>query len=176
MPHVIVTAPLPRAVQLERHARRCCGFLPSEGHTPCPAPGTQPDTPEAAAPPPLVLVVEDDPIIAGLILEILALEGYRVQHVGNGRAAVATVAQTPPDVILMDLMLPVMGGVDAIGVIRRTEQPALARVPIIAMSAGVNLCAAVVQLPVEGVLAKPFNIDELVALVQIQLQRAAEHG
>lgn len=117
-----------------------------------------------------VLVVEDDLIIADLIDQILKFEGFLVSHVVDGQSAVEFVHRDRPDLILMDLMLPVMSGIEASRLIKASEQAATASIPIVAMSAGVNLRAAATGLPVDGVLAKPFDIDELLATVNIHVK------
>jgi DNA-binding response OmpR family regulator len=71
----------------------------------------------------------------------------------------------------MDLMLPVMSGIEASRIIKSSERGEVAEIPIVAMSAGVNLRAAAGELPVDGVLAKPFDIDELLATVGIHIRR-----
>lgn len=117
-----------------------------------------------------VLVVEDDLIIADLIDQILKFEGFVVSHVVDGQSAVDFVGLERPDLILMDLMLPVMSGIEASRLIKGSDHAATASIPIVAMSAGVNLRAAATGLPVDGVLAKPFDIDELLATVNIHLK------
>lgn len=117
-----------------------------------------------------VLVVEDDLIIADLIDQILRFEGFEVSHVGDGQSAVEFVSRYRPDLILMDLMLPVMGGAAASRVIKGIADDDIAQIPIVAMSAGVNLRAAAGDLPVDGVLAKPFDIDELLATVNVHVR------
>jgi len=121
-----------------------------------------------------ILIVEDDLIIADLIDQILRFENFTVSHVVDGQSAVdfVLVEGNRPDLILMDLMLPVMGGIDVSRAIKTSDQEQIAAIPIVAMSAGVNLRAAAGELPVDGVLAKPFDIDELLATVGIHLRRA----
>jgi DNA-binding response OmpR family regulator len=119
-----------------------------------------------------VLIVEDDLIIADLIDQILRFEQFTVSHVVDGRSAVEFTRQHLPDLILMDLMLPVMSGADACRIIKESDDAAVAATPIVAMSAGVNLRAAAGSLPVDGVLAKPFDIDELLATVNIHMRQA----
>jgi DNA-binding response OmpR family regulator len=118
-----------------------------------------------------ILVVEDDLIIADLIDQILRFEGFEISHVADGRSAVEFVEEHVPDLILMDLMLPVMSGVEASRQIKASARSEVAAVPIVAMSAGVNLRANAAGLPVDGLLAKPFDIDELLATVSIHLRR-----
>lgn len=121
-----------------------------------------------------ILIVEDDLVIADLIDQILRFEGYNISHVVDGRSAIEFVEEHQPDLVLMDLMLPVLSGIEASRAIKASASDAVARVPIVAMSAGVNLRAAAGSLPVDGVLAKPFDIDELLATVNIHLRRSAE--
>lgn len=119
-----------------------------------------------------VLVVEDDLIIADLIDQILTFESYRVSHVVDGKSAVDFVVAEHPDLVLMDLMLPVISGIEASRQIKTHSSSIVASTPIVAMSAGVNLRAAAGDLPVDGVLAKPFDIDELLATVRVHLRPA----
>lgn len=118
-----------------------------------------------------ILVVEDDLIIADLIDQILRFESFSVSHVVDGQSAIDFVGTSIPDLILMDLMLPVMSGIEASRLIKASDRHEVAGIPIVAMSAGVNLRAAAGDLPVDGVLAKPFDIDELLATVGIHLRR-----
>lgn len=117
-----------------------------------------------------ILVVEDDMIIADLIDQILTFESYRVSHVVDGRSAVDFVIAEHPDLVLMDLMLPVISGIEASRQIKTHASRLVASTPIVALSAGVNLRAAAGELPVEGVLAKPFDIDELLATVKVHIR------
>ncbi len=118
-----------------------------------------------------VLIVEDDLIIADLIDQILRFESFHVSHVVDGRSAVEYAKTHLPDLILMDLMLPVMSGMDASRLIKSHPDGGVSQIPIVAMSAGVNLRATANGLAVEGVLAKPFDIDELLATVDIHIRR-----
>ena len=120
-----------------------------------------------------VLIVEDDLIIADLIDQILRFESFRVSHVIDGRSAVDYAQAHLPDLILMDLMLPIMSGMDASRLIKSHPDDIVSQIPIVAMSAGVNLRATAHGLAVEGVLAKPFDIDELLATVDIHIRRHA---
>jgi DNA-binding response OmpR family regulator len=123
-----------------------------------------------------ILVVEDDLGIADVISQILHLEGYHVSHVLDGQTAVECVRHHPPDLVLMDLMLPVLSGIEASRAIKASADPSVAQVPIIAMSAGVSLRVAIDGLPVDGILAKPFDLDELIALVHSQVCPVSASG
>jgi DNA-binding response OmpR family regulator len=121
-----------------------------------------------------ILVVEDDLIIADLIDQILRFENFRVSHVVDGRSAIDFVRHEKPDLILMDLMLPIMSGIDASRMIKSDTTHDTCSIPIVAMSAGMNLRAAAGELPVDGVLAKPFDIDELLATVSIHVRNRTD--
>ena len=115
-----------------------------------------------------VLVVEDDPSILQLIVEILAEEGIQSSAATDGQTAVEVARREHPDLILMDLMLPVMDGVSAIQQLKR--DPTTSAIRVIAMSAGTNLRLHAEHLPADGVLAKPFDLDTLLATVTIEAQ------
>ena len=80
-----------------------------------------------------VLVVEDDLMTAHVAQQLLELAGMRVKLAANGKAAIEMLAQHAFDAVLMDMLMPVMGGLEAAQRIR--EQPALAALPIIATTA-----------------------------------------
>jgi CheY-like chemotaxis protein len=114
-------------------------------------------------PPARVLVVEDDLVMQDLIQMILEHDGHRVFCAGNGQEGVALAREELPDVIFMDLMLPVLDGESAISILK--EDPATRDIPIVAMSAGVNLRQHAAVSKADGMLAKPFDIDTLLAQV-----------
>ena len=111
---------------------------------------------------PLVLVVDDDPDILEAICDILGTESYRVARAKNGLEALEQVAAERPDVILLDLMMPVMDGVTFAQALR--QRPAAADVPIVIISADGNPARAA-SVQARGYLAKPFDIDALIAHV-----------
>jgi CheY-like chemotaxis protein len=108
-----------------------------------------------------ILVVDDDPSIRALLTELLQDEGYAVQATSDGQQALAAVRLTPPDLILLDLTMPVLNG---LGVLRALRADAvLARVPVVVLTAGALPARA--MLGVQRVLAKPFDLHALLALV-----------
>lgn len=111
---------------------------------------------------PLVLVVDDDPDILDAICDILDAEGYRVSRARHGLEALDQVDHERPDVILLDLMMPVMDGVAFSQALRK--RPASSDVPIVVISADGNPQRATAVGAV-GYLAKPFDIDALLAQV-----------
>ena len=109
-----------------------------------------------------VLVVEDDLGTAEAIAAILGDEGYTVDLVANGREALARIAQTRPDVILLDMMMPVMDGPEtsrALQADRRTRG-----IPVIVMTVSNQLIPRL-EIPRAGVIVKPFVLEELLETV-----------
>ena len=79
-----------------------------------------------------VLIVDDDRNIRALLREELETDGYEVQAAANGREALALVKQTPPDLVIMDVMMPELTGFDVAAVLR--ADPETSRIPIIILS------------------------------------------
>lgn len=118
---------------------------------------------------PLVLIVDDDPGIRNMLDELLRDEGYSTALAADGQAALATARDQCPSLILMDLMMPVLDGATAVRILK--SDPGTSWMRIIAMSAGVNLRHQADILPADGVMSKPFDLDALLADVQIQLRQ-----
>jgi len=121
---------------------------------------------------PRVLVVEDDPDIAQLVARYLEKSGFSVETLANGRAALAAVAAHPPDLLVLDLMLPQVDGLEICRVVRGNE--ATAAIPIIMLTARAEESDRIVGLEIgaDDYLAKPFSPNELVARVRALLRRA----
>jgi two-component system response regulator MprA len=120
-----------------------------------------------------ILVVDDDPNILKVMKRGLGFEGYRVQVAESGEDALATARETEPDLIILDLMLP---GVDGIEVCRRLRGGL--NTPILMLTArdAVRDKVAGLEAGADDYLAKPFVFDELVARVRALLRRAAPDG
>ncbi len=122
-----------------------------------------------------VLVVEDEPGIAGFVRRGLLFEGFAVDVVADGRAALAAVRDAPPDVVVLDIMLP---GVDGFEVTRRVraaeEAEGRAPVPILMLTARDAVPDRVSGLEVgaDDYLVKPFAFDELLARIRALLRRS----
>jgi two-component system chemotaxis response regulator CheY len=122
---------------------------------------------------PLVLVVDDDPDILDAICDILEVERYRVARARNGVEALERVEAERPDVILLDLMMPVMDGVTFAHVLH--GRPGVNDVPILVISADGNPARAA-SVGARGYLAKPFDIDTLLGHVSAIAGRTAPGG
>ena len=118
---------------------------------------------------PRVLVVEDDQPIRASIRRALAYEGYAVAEAGDGESALVEVRDSPPDLILLDLNLP---GIDGIEVCRRIRA-AGDSMPIMMITARDAVSDRVIGLDsgADDYLVKPFDLAELTARVRASLRR-----
>jgi phosphate regulon transcriptional regulator PhoB len=119
-----------------------------------------------------VLVVEDEPDIRTLIVHHLTRDGFRCRTAATGPEALASVRRTPPDLVVLDLMLPELTGIE---VCRRLRADvATASLPIIMLTARADEIDRVVGLEMgaDDYVVKPFSPKELVARVRAVLRRA----
>jgi DNA-binding response OmpR family regulator len=115
-----------------------------------------------------VLVVEDDDRIQRLVELVLRGEGYCVLQASDGHRALELIDSEKPDLVILDLMLPLLDGWALREKMR--EQPATAEIPVILMSAVRNLRETARQLQVADYISKPFEIDDLVRSVRSRLR------
>jgi two-component system OmpR family response regulator len=118
---------------------------------------------------PLVLIVDDDAHIRNVVRFALQKEGFRTEEAGDGRQALAHIEAQPPDLVVLDIMMPEMDGIE---VCRRVR--AHLRLPIIFLSSRDEEIDRVVGLELGGddYVSKPFSPRELVARVRAVLRRA----
>lgn len=116
-----------------------------------------------------ILVVDDDPNVSEVVGRYLQREGFEVETVADGRLAVDRALAAPPDLVVLDLMLP---GIDGLEVCRRLR--ALAPVPVIMLTARGDESDRVIglELGADDYVSKPFSPKELVARVRAVLRRA----
>jgi two-component system alkaline phosphatase synthesis response regulator PhoP len=121
---------------------------------------------------PRVLVVEDDPDIAQLVVRYLDRGGFTTELTASGRDAIAAISQRPPDLLVLDLMLPHVDGLEVCRVVRANKSTA--SLPIIMLTARAEESERILGLEVgaDDYVAKPFSPNELVARVRALLRRA----
>jgi DNA-binding response OmpR family regulator len=130
-----------------------------------------------AATPPRVLVVEDETDIAGLIKHALERGGdAEVDVVGTGDAALRAVTDRLPDLVILDLNLPVLSGIEVCRILR--GRPATSRLPIIMLTARTSEADRVagLDLGADDYVTKPFSLRELAARVRAVLRRRQSNG
>ncbi|MFN2432503.1 MAG: response regulator [Gemmatimonadota bacterium] len=109
-----------------------------------------------------VLVVDDSPAIVETLSTFLTLEGYEVRQAFDGREALESVRVEPPDVIVLDLWMPVMDGRSFLRRLRAL--PSSTRdVPVVVITADPRALAE--SLSADAVIPKPFEIDSLLRVV-----------
>lgn len=114
---------------------------------------------------PRIVVVEDEAPIAGAIVDRLRSEGFEAEAVGDGLRALAVIADTKPDLVVLDLMLP---GLDGLEVCRRIQPT-----PVLVLTAKDDEADLLVGLAVgaDDYMTKPFSPRELVARIRTILRR-----
>jgi DNA-binding response OmpR family regulator len=113
-------------------------------------------------PAPRVLVVEDDDNIRDLVDIVLSTAGYEVLTAPNGAAALQLIGQTRPDLVLLDMRMPVMDGWEFARRYRERAEPAA---PILVLTAARDAAARAAEIDANGYLGKPFEMQELLSLV-----------
>ena len=108
-------------------------------------------------------MVEDEPTIRQSIAGYLGDYGYSVDEASNGAEGLDCMRRALPDVVVLDLLMPVIGGRAFVEACR--EQGPLATVPVILLSAAHDLTQATEQLQPRASLAKPIDLDVLLAIV-----------
>jgi CheY-like chemotaxis protein len=114
--------------------------------------------------PGLMLVAEDDSAIRDLLTEALEAAGFRVSSVSDGFAALNEVRRVPPDVIVLDLGLPLMDGQEFMDAWRTVDS--LPHVPVLVLSASSELPHLLARVGVQGHITKPFDVDTVVEAVE----------
>jgi two-component system, chemotaxis family, chemotaxis protein CheY len=116
-----------------------------------------------------ILVVDDDDSIRQIVRLCLAEEGYQVAEAPNGEVALGLLSAFDPELILLDLRMPVMDGWEFARRYRATPGP---HAPIVAFVAALNAAQECADIATAGILSKPFDLDELLTAVKTQLPLA----
>ena len=115
-----------------------------------------------------VLVVDDDPVIRRLLELNLELDGHQVSSQPDGRAGLDAIVADPPDVVLLDVMMPHLDGFEVCAAVRDHDDPLVASTPIILLSAKAQQADldAGAAVGADSYVTKPFDPLELVAEVE----------
>ena len=116
-----------------------------------------------------VLIVDDEPQIARALRVALSARGYDVSTAGNGETALDLLASTSPDVVLLDLGLP---GIDGVEVVRRLRGWSSVPVIVVSVREAQSEKVAALDAGADDYLTKPFGMDELLARIRVALRRA----
>ena len=115
-----------------------------------------------------VLIAEDSSVIQNLTKKILSIQNYEISSVKNGQQVLDALEAEQYDIILMDINMPVMDGIECTEKIRNLDDPEKSKIPIIAITGNArNLSREEYQeIGINEFLQKPLNFDQLVTLVR----------
>ena len=120
----------------------------------------------------LILIVEDNEKNLKLVRDVLQVKGFATVEAGSAEDGIKLAAQRKPDLILMDIQLPGMNGIDALKVLR--ADPATAAIPVVAVTASVMQQdrKLITEAGFDGYVGKPINIKEFLEAVRSVLEAA----
>lgn len=124
---------------------------------------------------PQLLMIEDDARLAQMVGEYLTQSGFGFHHVGDGQGGLARMAEQAPDLVILDLMLPDIDGLEVCRRIRALPGPA-ARVPVLMLTAKGDPMDRIIglELGADDYLPKPFEPRELLARIRAILRRRGD--
>jgi len=114
-----------------------------------------------------ILIVDDEQLVRDLLVQFLSLRGYRALGVKDGPQALSMVEQAPPDLILLDLMLPAMNGVEVLRRLR--EKHFSGAVIIVTGTYDEELLEDAWSLHPQEVISKPIDLEKLLSIIQLVL-------
>ncbi|MEZ4403366.1 MAG: response regulator transcription factor [Kofleriaceae bacterium] len=120
-----------------------------------------------------ILVIDDEPMVRSAVGRVLSDEGYTVAFAGDGAAALELLVDAPPDVILLDLMMPGMNGRQFLHALRVDLQ---STVPVVVMTAVHGLGQRAISLGATDVVEKPFDVEELLNKVALAVFRGRQEA
>ena len=112
-----------------------------------------------------MLVVEDEAYLCDLIADVLESDGHVTRKASNGRDALALLEARKPQLILLDLMMPIMDGWEFMSAMK--SKPELADIPVIIITAIYDARRTQQETGARAVITKPFDIDQLSELVNL---------
>ena len=119
-----------------------------------------------------VLVVDDEPQVVWMLRFTLEAEGYQTFSARDGRAALDEVRQHRPNLMLLDIMMPIMDGWTVLEELRALPDEERPRVVVVSARASLRDRAKAIELGADAFVPKPFNVDDLLEVVH-GLERAS---
>ncbi len=121
--------------------------------------------------PKAILVADDDPDILGIVAMSLETQGYTVYKATNGREAVDSARAHHPDLVLMDMMMPVLSGYEAVCELKADADTST--IPVVGLSAKAMTTdmERATNVGIDGYITKPFRIAQVLAVVSEYLER-----
>ena len=122
----------------------------------------------------LILIVEDNDKNLKLVRDVLQVKGYATVEAGNAEDGIVLARERKPDLVLMDIQLPGMSGIDAIGVLR--ADPATAAIPVAAVTASVmpQDRNKIMEAGFDAYIGKPINLKEFLDTVRNMLEKQSQ--
>jgi two-component system cell cycle response regulator DivK len=122
-----------------------------------------------------ILIVDDDRINLALIHSILEQQGHAIAEAGNGEEALSNALQSPPDLIVMDIMMPGMGGVEALHRLRKKKSTQ--HIPVIALTAMAMPGDEndLLESGFDAYISKPLRVPEFIRQVEELLVSGMRH-
>ena len=119
-----------------------------------------------------ILIIEDNEKNMKLVRDVLQVKGYRTLEAGTAEDGIQLAIEHKPDLVLMDIQLPGMNGIEALGVLRK--DPATAKIPVVAVTASVMQQdrTLITEAGFDGYIGKPINLKEFLATVQKMVEGA----
>jgi CheY-like chemotaxis protein len=108
-----------------------------------------------------VLIVDDEPDIRATVAEMLEIEGYSTEEAANGADALAAIERRQPDLILLDMRMPVLDGWGFAAEMNRRDMT----IPIVVMTAARDAARWASEIAATASLSKPFGFDDLIRTV-----------
>jgi two-component system alkaline phosphatase synthesis response regulator PhoP len=119
-----------------------------------------------------VLVVDDEPQVVLMLQFSLEAEGFRTYSARNGRAAMNEVRERHPQLMLLDIMMPVMDGWSVLEELQSLPEDERPRVVVVSARSSLRDRAKAAELGADAFVAKPFNVDDLLGVIH-KLERTA---
>ena len=114
-----------------------------------------------------ILIVDDEPDLRFLLRRVFERAGHEVTDAGHGEAALEVVRRSPPNLVVTDMMMPVMGGAELIRRLR--ADPGTAHIPILAVTGDAQLAGAA-----DAILSKPWKSEQLLTAATTLLAAKAD--